>query len=246
MTEGEYELYALPSGPVVMTASVTGGQVTRAAGPPRVRSRRTRATAWPTSRWWRTGRAPGSGRPAPRRCDEARDESDARWRVRPSRPAPSTASSAAPSSSARASVSRATRASSCTSADDADLLVGAVEGAGREPGLAVDQLGDLGVDRLGRDDPPGRDRLGLTDAVDPVDGLGLLGRGPGQLGQHDVGGDLEVEPDAGGGQGADDDGDVGVVDEGVDVGLAHLGGLVAADRGVPDARAWRRSPRPRP
>ena len=28
VTEGEYELYVLPSGPVAMTASVTGGQVT--------------------------------------------------------------------------------------------------------------------------------------------------------------------------------------------------------------------------
>ena len=33
VTEGEYELYALPSGPVVMTASVTGGQVTRSRWP---------------------------------------------------------------------------------------------------------------------------------------------------------------------------------------------------------------------
>ena len=60
----------------------------------------------------------------------------------------------------------------------------------------------------------------LTDAVDPVDGLGLLGVGPGQLGEHDVGGDLEVEPDAGRGQRADHDRDVGVVDEGVDVASA--------------------------
>ena len=29
VTEGEYELYQLPDGPVVMTASVIGGQVTR-------------------------------------------------------------------------------------------------------------------------------------------------------------------------------------------------------------------------
>jgi hypothetical protein len=29
VTEGEYELYVLPSGPVAMTASVTGGQVTQ-------------------------------------------------------------------------------------------------------------------------------------------------------------------------------------------------------------------------
>ena len=29
VTEGEYELYVLPSGPVAMTASVIGGQVTR-------------------------------------------------------------------------------------------------------------------------------------------------------------------------------------------------------------------------
>ena len=29
VTEGEYELYPLPDGPVVMTASVLGGQVTR-------------------------------------------------------------------------------------------------------------------------------------------------------------------------------------------------------------------------
>jgi hypothetical protein len=29
VAEGEYELYPLPDGPVVMTASVIGGQVTR-------------------------------------------------------------------------------------------------------------------------------------------------------------------------------------------------------------------------
>ena len=29
VTQGEYELYPLPDGPVVMTASVIGGQVTR-------------------------------------------------------------------------------------------------------------------------------------------------------------------------------------------------------------------------
>ena len=32
-TEGDYELFVLPSGPVAMTASVTGGQVTHARWP---------------------------------------------------------------------------------------------------------------------------------------------------------------------------------------------------------------------
>ena len=63
------------------------------------------------------------------------------------------------SASVSASVSSATSASSWMSADDDDLLVGAVERAGGEAGLAVDELGDLGVDGLRGDDPPGGDRL---------------------------------------------------------------------------------------
>ena len=103
------------------------------------------------------------------------------------------------------------------------------------PSLVVDELGDAGVDGLRGDDAPRGDRLVLTDAVDAVDGLGLLGVGPGQLGEHDVGGDLQVDAHAGRGQGADDDVDVVVVDERVDVLLPHAGGLVAADRAVADA-----------
>src|SRR4029453_18054972 len=61
-----------------------------------------------------------------------------------------------------------------------DLFVGAVERAPRQTRLGVDELGDLGVDRLGGDDPPGGDGFGLPDPVDPVDGLGLLGVGPGE------------------------------------------------------------------
>ena len=136
----------------------------------------------------------------------------------------------------RASVSSATSASSWTSADDVDLLVGAVERAGGQAGLAVDELGDPGVDGLGGDDPPRGDRLGLADPVHPVDRLGLLGVGPRQLGEHDVGRDLEVDADAGRGERADDDLDLGVVGERVDrLLLARPSGLVAADRGVPDA-----------
>jgi hypothetical protein len=62
------------------------------------------------------------------------------------------------------------------------LLVGAVERPGGEPGLAVDQLGDPGVDGLRGDDAPRGDGLLLTDAVAAVDGLGLLRVGPGELG----------------------------------------------------------------
>ena len=54
------------------------------------------------------------------------------------------------------------------------------------------------------------------DAVDPVDGLGLLRVGPGELGEDDVGGGVEVDADPGRGERADDDRDVGIVLEGVD------------------------------
>ena len=59
-----------------------------------------------------------------------------------------------------------------------DLLVRAVERARSQTGLGVDEFGDLGVNGLGGDDPPGGDGFGLPDPVDPVDGLGLLGVGP--------------------------------------------------------------------
>lgn len=47
---------------------------------------------------------------------------------------------------------------------------------------------------------PDSDGLVLTDAVDTVDGLGLLGVDPAQLCQHDVGGNLQVESDTRRGQ----------------------------------------------
>ncbi len=65
----------------------------------------------------------------------------------------------------------------------------------------------------------------LADAVDPVDGLGLLGVGPRQLGEHDVGRDLQVDADPGRGQRADHDRDVRVVDERVDAALRALRGV---------------------
>ena len=54
----------------------------------------------------------------------------------------------------------------------------AVERPRGQSGLAVDQLGDGGVDGLRGDDAPGRDRLCLADAVDPIDGLSLFGVRP--------------------------------------------------------------------
>ena len=74
-------------------------------------------------------------------------------------PGPADQAGPEPGRSDNASVSSATRASSWTSAEDDDLLVRAVERAGGEPGLAVDQLGDLGVDGLRGDDPPRGDGL---------------------------------------------------------------------------------------
>jgi hypothetical protein len=71
--------------------------------------------------------------------------------------------------------------------------------------------------------------------VDAVDGLRLLGVGPAELGEHHVGGHLQVEPDAGGGERADGDRDLRVVGEGVDALLPAAGGLVAAHRDVADA-----------
>ena len=92
-----------------------------------------------------------------------------------------------------ASVSSATSASSCTSADDDSSSSDPSSARAARPGLAVDELGDPGVDGLRGDDAPGGDGLGLADAVAAVDGLGLLGVGPGQLGEHDVRGDLQVD-----------------------------------------------------
>ena len=71
-----------------------------------------------------------------------------------------------------------------------DLLLRAVERLCGEAGLAVDELGDPGVDRLRGDDAPCGDGLRLADAVAAVDGLGLLRGGPGELGEQEVGGDL--------------------------------------------------------
>ena len=81
-----------------------------------------------------------------------------------------------------------------------------------------------------RDDAPRRDRQLLTDAVHAVDGLGLLGARPAQLGEHDVGRRLQVEPDTGGRERGHDHGDLGVGVEGVDRILTRLRALVAADR----------------
>src|SRR5690606_34720255 len=60
--------------------------------------------------------------------------------------------------------------------------------------------------------------------------------GPGMFGENDVGGDLQVEADPGGGEGGDRDGDVGVVGEVVDGLLTHSVGLVAADGDRPKTR----------
>ena len=66
------------------------------------------------------------------------------------------------------------------------------------------------IDGLRSDDAPRGDGFGLTDAVAAIDGLRLFGVGPGQLRQDDVGGNLQIETDAGRGQRADRDGDIGV------------------------------------
>jgi hypothetical protein len=114
------------------------------------------------------------------------------------------------------------------------LLIRSVQRSGRQPCLAVDQLGDPAVDGPRGDDAPRSDGFGLTDPVAAVDGLGLLRVRPGQLGQHDVGGDLQVDPHAGRRQRADRDGDVRIVDEGINVLLPRHRSLVAADRGESD------------
>ena len=110
-----------------------------------------------------------------------------------------------------------------------NLGVVAVEGPRGQSRLAVDQLGDLGIDGLRGDDPPGDDRLPLADAVHPVDGLGLLSRGPAQLRQNDVGGGLQVDPHAGRGERGDHDRYLGVGVERADLALAEGSGLVTAD-----------------
>ena len=56
------------------------------------------------------------------------------------------------------------------------LLVRPVQRPGGKPCLAVDQLGNPGIDGLRGDDAPRGDRFGLPDAVAAVDGLGLLVR----------------------------------------------------------------------
>ena len=50
------------------------------------------------------------------------------------------------------------------------ILVRSVQGPGGKPRLAVDQLGDPGVDGLRGDDAPRGDRFGLPDAVAAVPG----------------------------------------------------------------------------
>ena len=79
-----------------------------------------------------------------------------------------------------------------------DFFRDAVEGPGREALLASDEFGDARVNGVRGDDPLRGDGLVLADAVHPVDGLRLFRRGPAQLGQHDVGGGLQVDADSGG------------------------------------------------
>jgi hypothetical protein len=88
--------------------------------------------------------------------------------------------------------------------------------SGGKPCPAVDQLSDPRVDGLRSDDAPRGDGLCLTDAVAAVNGLRLLASVR-ELGKHDVGGDLQVDTNASGCRGAHRDGDVGVIDEGVDL-----------------------------
>ena len=61
------------------------------------------------------------------------------------------------------------------------------------PALLSIRSAILRVDGLRGDHPPGGDRLLLADPVHAVDGLRLLGVGPGELGEHDVRGDLQVD-----------------------------------------------------
>ena len=70
----------------------------------------------------------------------------------------------------------------------------------------------------------------LADAVHAVDGLGLLRRGPAELGEHDVRRGLQVEADTGRGERADRDRDLRVVVERVDLRPGGAARLVAADR----------------
>ena len=148
--------------------------------------------------------------------------------------------------SSRASVSSATSASSWTSADDETSSSEPSRARAARPALLSISsaiLVSMVCAAMIRHAVTGSL---LADPVDPVDRLGLLGVGPRELGEHDVGGDLEVDADAGGGQRADDDGDVGVVDEGVDVLLAAPSGSGRRGSRSSGARAWRRSPRRRP
>src|SRR5690606_21296108 len=81
-----------------------------------------------------------------------------------------------------------------------DVVIGAVECSSGETRLAVDEFGDLGVDGVRGEDAPRGDGHFLADAVHTIDGLGLLCAGPGKFGENDVGGDLQVEADPGGGE----------------------------------------------
>src|SRR3954452_10031576 len=84
--------------------------------------------------------------------------------------------------------------------DARDLDVGTVESACGKALLGTDELSHSCVDGLGRDDPPCSNGLVLADPVDAIDRLCLLGRGPGQLGEDDVRGNLQVDTNSGGGQ----------------------------------------------
>ena len=120
-----------------------------------------------------------------------------------------------------ASVSNVTSVSSCTSADEETSSSDPSSALAASPAL-------LSISSAIRASMvcAAMMRHAVTGSVWPmrwtaVDGLRLLRGGPGELGEHDVRGDLEVQAHAGGGERADRDGDVGVVDERVDVVLAH-------------------------
>ena len=143
---------------------------------------------------------------------------------------------AAVSRSSRACVSRATSASSWTSTEPISSSEPSSATAASPALLSMSSATRVSIvcEAMMRHAVTG---LLLTDAVDPVDRLGLLGVGPESSARDDVRGDLEVDADARRGERADDDGDLRVGGERVDVALPDGRGLVAADRGVPQPAA---------
>ena len=110
-----------------------------------------------------------------------------------------------------------------------------IQRTGCQTGLLVDELGNARIHGLCRNDAPRGYWEFLPDAVNAIDGLGLLGTRPGKFSQDHVRGGLEVHSHTRGKEGTHDDLDSVIVGKSIDGALALRRALVASNGGGGDS-----------